>query len=155
MFSYFRFHFLSRIEFAWQLLNLKTVFICYFMSHASILIFLILRFFVLLVVVIERNFWVALVRGYFSTIDGLLVSHVHRVDILRMFVLFLTLPWMDYTLCLNICFLTRWSSSRGNTLTICYWVYRIYRIYWFTTSPLGIVRIWIWVEIISSSRKWW
>ena len=57
MLSSLRLHFFAIIKISRQLLNLKTILICNFMGHAAILLFLIL-----LMIVVEWNLRVALVR---------------------------------------------------------------------------------------------
>lgn len=142
MFSCLWFHFFPIIEVYRQLLNLKTVFIGNFVCHAPILWFLIL-----LMVVVEWDLWVTLVRGHLGAVDGLLVSsHIQGVDVLRVLIWLLPLSWMDYTLCLNICFLARRRPSWSNTLAISN------RTYWFISS-LSVIRIWI--KVISCSGKRW
>ena len=58
--------------------------------------------------------------------------------------LFLTLPRIDDTLCLDICFLARGCSSGGNTLTVGYRAYGL-------IAPLLGVRVWI--EVIARPRE--
>ena len=139
--SSFWLHLLAIVEIDWQLLYLETIFIRDFVSHASVGLNY-LRFLSLLVVVVERDLGVALVRRHFGTINWLLVPHVQCVHVLGVLVLLLALPRLDYSLCLDICFLTSRSSSWGHTLTISYWAN------WFISS-WSIIRIWI--EIITCS----
>ena len=143
MFSSLWLHFFPVIKVYWQLLNLKTVFICNFMCHTPIMWFLIL-----LMVVVEWNLWVTLIRGHLGTIYRLLVSsHVQCINVLRVIVWLLPLSWMDYTLCLNICFLARRCPSWSNTLAISNWAYRM------IISSLSV--IWIRIKVISCSGKRW
>ena len=59
VFSCLRLHFFALVEIDWQLLNLEAVFVRNFVCHTSVRI---LRFFVLLVVVIEWNLRMGLIR---------------------------------------------------------------------------------------------
>lgn len=108
-------HFLACVEVQRQLLNLKTVFILNFVGHTSMLRLLAP---LLLMVVRVRNFRVTLVWRHLRTVDGLLVTHVQCIHILWVLELLLALSGVDDALCLDISFLTRRCSSRGNTLTI-------------------------------------
>lgn len=143
MFSGFRFHFFACVKIDWQLLNLKTVFIWYFVGHTAMLILLTS---LLLMIVAKRYLWVALIRGHLGTVYWLLVSHVYGVDVLWMLILlFLALSWMDYSRGLNICFLTGRSASGSYALTIGDGANRL------IASRL-VVRVW--VEVIACSREW-
>lgn len=143
MFSSLWLHFFPIIKVYRQLFYLKTVFICNFVCHTPILWFLIL-----LMVVVEWNLWVTLIRRHLSAVNRLLVSsHVQGIDVLRVIVWLLPLSWMDYTLCLNICFLARRCPSWSNTLAICNWSY------WMIISSLSVIRIRI--KVISCSGKRW
>ena len=140
MFSCLWLHFFSIVEVCRQLLNLETVFIYCFVCHAAILGFLIL-----LMVIIEWDLWVTLIRRHLGAVDRLLVSrHVQSVDVLRVIVWLCPLSWMDYTLCLNFCFLPRRRPSWSDTLAISYRTYRF-------ISSLSIIRVRI--EVISCSGE--
>ena len=100
----------------------------------------------LLVVIAKGNFGVTLVGRHLRTINGLLVPHIERVHILRMLKLVLALSRVNDSLCLDICFLARRSSSRGHTLSI------RHRADWLS-PPRWIIRIRI--EVVASPRKGW
>jgi hypothetical protein len=109
MFSGFRFHFFSGVEIYWQLLNLKTIFIGYFVRHTSILYICGIRLSpLLLMVVTKRYLGLALFWGYLRAVHRLRAStsHVDGVDVLGMLELLYSLTRVDDAVCLDVCFLT-------------------------------------------------
>ena len=119
MFSGFGFHFFSGVEIYWQLLNLKTIFIRYFVCHTSILSYSIYRLCpLLLMIVTKRYLRMALIRGNLCAINRLRPSHIDSIDILLRLILFCTLPRLNDAVRLDICFLASWGSAWGNALAV-------------------------------------